>query len=812
MSEVVPDFQALIAQADVLRDAGNMHEAESLYRQILAVQPDHAIAHYKLGVLCARTERLKEAEFAYQEALRYAPAYPEAANNLGMLLFQRGRPDEAERQYRVALAERPDYYEASLNLGNLLAASNRTLEARFFYQRAIDLRPESAVAYQRLGELLQKGDKLREAITVLTQATRLDPDLATAWNTLGVCALNLSRADEAIGHFRRAVAAQPDYLVALKNIALSLNYMIADKLEVFAAHQEVSRVIHALHADKRLTEGFSQSLDPERRIRIGFVSGDLRTHSVSYFLLEVLRALNHHAFEFHAFYVSASEDARSQDFKVLFHHWHGVHYLREADLAATIRAQQIDILIDLAGNTGHNRLEVFCLNAAPLQMAWVGYPNTTALPEIGYRLTDRWADPEGQDDAFYSERLLRLPGGFLCYGPPSDAPPVAPPPVLSRGYITFGSFNQRTKLGAACIAAWSKVLQAVPDSRLVLKSVFGYAEGVLRNSVLEAFEAHGIARDRITLLAAQGTTVEHLGLYAEMDIALDTFPYNGTTTTCEALWMGVPVVALAGDRHVSRVGVSLLNCAGLAELIGRDETDFVRIAVALAHAPQQLVTWREGMRARLQASRLLDAAAMARDLEAVWRELWRDHCRTAPPPTLSSSYQAPDLLRLNIGGTEARAGWLILDIEARTEVDIVCSIEDLSRFDNASCAEIYCAHVLQCLPIASIIGVLQALHRILVPGGRLYLAVPDLDVLAGLMLESELSGAGKFNLMRQMFGMQQTEYDYYRTGLNFDLLQNCLSDVGFSALEHVESFGMFADSSELYVGTTLASLNLIVTK
>ena len=306
----------------------------------------------------------------------------------------------------------------------------------------------------------------------------------------------------------------------------------------------------------------------------------------------------------------------------------------------------------------------------------------------------------------------------------------------------------------------------------------------------------------------------HLDRYAEIDIALDTLPYNGTTTTCEALWMGVPVVTCVGDRHASRVGLSLLQNANLSGLIGRDEDEFVHIAVTLAGDRERLADMRQNMRERLRGSRLLDSAAMARSLEALWRDLWRRHCEMAPAPMSDETAvtESTELLHLNIGGTERREGWTILDIDEREEVDVVCSVHGLSRYEDASCAEIYCSHVLQCLPIADVMVVLQELHRILVPGGTLYLAVPDLDTLAGLFVRPDIAGEQKFELMRLMFGKQETEHDFHKVGLTYDFLANCAGDVGFSELEHVESFGLFDDGSERRFDDILVSLNLVIKK
>ena len=802
-----------IKKADQLRIENRLDEAEQAYREIILKDPDAAWAHYRLGCLLEQLVQPEEAEKAYRESLRVNKNALEVNNTLAIFLARQQRWQEAEWHYRVALAEEPDYYDANLNLGILLQEIHRNIEARYYFNRAVALRPDRAAPYQRLGDAFRNEDRTSEAVAALNKAVELEPNHASAWASLASCYLRLTQIDKALECYRRAAEISPTFLSAFKSAALTVNYKTFAKHEAFSIHQEINKTVERLCEGKGLPPGFLQSLELGRRLKIGFVSGDFRFHSVSYFLFDVLKRLNHHAFEFHAYFTSPTEDSRTAEFKVLFHHWHKVSTLSFHDLARKVREHRIDILIDLSGNTSNGRTEAFALRPAPIQMTWIGYPNTSGISAMDYRLVDAWTDPEGVDDEFYTESRLRLPGCFLSYTPLQTAPPVATLPALERGYITFGSFNQRTKLSARCIRLWSRVLAAVPESRVVLKSISGYSEEVFRDTVFEQFEEYGIERARVTLLTSDINAVAHLERYAEIDIALDTIPYNGTTTTCEALWMGVPVVTCVGDRHASRVGLSLLNNANLAELIGKDDDEFVRIATDLASDLEYLAQMRAQMRERLSGSRLLDSGAMALALETLWRDLWHRYCETAPLPVLDetlSSKEEP--LRLHIGGEERRDGWTILDIDEREEVDVVCSILGLNRYDDESVTEVYCSHVLQCLPIADVIGVLQEMHRILIPGGVLFLAVPDLDALSALFTIPEISGERKFELMRLMFGRQKTEHDFYRVGLTYDFLDNCAGDVGFSELSHVESFGLFDDSSELRFGDNLVSLNLIIKK
>lgn len=803
---------AAMDKAESLRDQGLLAEAEAEYRRLIETAPEFAQAHYKLGVVLDRAQRNEDAEAAYREALRLERFHPEAANNLGLMLRKQQKMSEAKEHFLLALGERPDYLEAMLNLANILLGEERLTEARYYYRRALEIAPDDARALQGLGETLRRHDRYEEAIETLRRGTQADPSNAPSWNSLGLCFLSLSEVRQSLVYFRSAVKADPDFMPARQNVAMAQNFIHTGKQEGYAANVEVARTARERLSGHPLPAGFPQSRDPQRRLRVGFVSGDFRRHSVAYFMFGLMQQLDHRNFEYHAYFTAPVGDARTRDFIPLFHHWHHVHGMPSHKIAQQIRNQRIDILIDLAGYTNHSITQVFVLRPAPVQINWLGYPNTTGMKEIDYRFTDAWADPEGSDDEFYSEQRVRLPNTFLAYTPYENAPPVAPAPALKNGFVTFGSFNQRTKMSAECVALWSRVLLAVPGSRLLLKSISGMGQESVRESLIAEFVSHGIAPERLELLPSERTVEAHLGRYAEMDIALDTIPYNGTTTTCEALWMGVPVIGLAGDRHASRVTVSILNNVGLAELLARDEDEFVAVAVALAGDKTRLSSLREGMRARLQSSPLFDSRAMARNLEQTWRTLWQTFCVNDPVPAQVEREAGVALHRLDIGGVEKREGWTLVDIEAREDADVQADIRDLNMFENESCAEIYCSHVLQCLPCGDVLDALQELHRLLVPGGRLYLAVPDLDALSGFLASEHLGEAAKFDVMRRLFGMQQHDNDFYRTGINFDFMVAYLSDIGFAGAEHVESFGLYDDGSEQRIDGMLVSLNLIVTK
>ena len=350
-------------------------------------------------------------------------------------------------------------------------------------------------------------------------------------------------------------------------------------------------------------------------VKIGYVSGDFRRHSVSHFLLPVFRHHDRTAFEIHGYSNNALTDDVTERLTALADGWRLIFGLDDEAAARMIAEDGIDILVDLSGHTAHNRLSLFARQPAPVQVTWLGYPGSTGLKAIGYRLVDAITDPPGEADAHYSERLVRLDHGFLCYAPLDQAPAPVPRP---EGPIRFGSFNNPAKLSPATLDLWVKVLEAVDGSELLLKGR-PFADPKVRQALLTRFGKRGIASDRIVLLEHIAAPEQHLAAYGEMDIALDPFPYNGTTTTCEALWMGVPVVTLLGDRHSARVGASLLTQVGLDSLIAHTPQDYIRLAADLAADYRRRAGLRGKLRAMMQNSPLCDGPGFTRRLENAYR-------------------------------------------------------------------------------------------------------------------------------------------------------------------------------------------------
>lgn len=594
----------------------------------------------------------------YAEALKIRPAFPEALNNYGIALKDLGRLDDAIASYRKALEYQPDTAELWNNLGDALHANGDLRAAVMHYERAVSLRPDYGVAWRNLGDARSELGELDAAENCYRTAIAHAPDLDARLSptALGLrevrtrfarAVKSLEAADAGIPGFakaywdlgagieapvgcRKQVQQVYDYAADLRQryaaqlsaLLLAMHYEAGTPAEeMFRAHGEAERFYGRLPRRRAL----GIDCNPDRRLRIGYVSADLRTHSVAYFLSSAFRCRDAANIEIYCYSNASDEDEQTQRFRDAAAAWRPIVGKSDSDVAELIRNDEIDILVDLSGHTNGNRLGVFARRAAPIQVTWLGYPDTTGLTTIDYRITDALIDPPGPADELSSETLVRLPSGLHNYSPPLDAPPPSPPPCVAQGYITFGSFNNLIKVNDETLDVWSRLLQQVSGSRLVLKSKWLGLPG-MRERMHRLFEARGIARDRIDLMGQQTSIGEHLDIYSRVDIGLDTFPYTGATTTCEALWMGVPVVTLAGDRHVARVGVSLLTRIGLPELVARSPDEYVAAASALAADRAKLAVLRAGLRQQFQASPLCDHDRFTRDLEAAYRRIWRHWC------------------------------------------------------------------------------------------------------------------------------------------------------------------------------------------
>lgn len=613
---------ARFAAALAAHQIGQLGDAEAGYRAVLDQEPGHAHANNNLGILLRAAGRFDEAIDCYRSAIAVMPEDPGMRSNLACLLSDLNRKAEAAALLTVALALRPDYAEGFFNLSNVLRGLGNVPRGRAACSRALILRPDFAEALANYGDFLKGDGELSAAAENFMAALRLRPTMVEAFNNLGETLKEQGRVEDAINVFQAALSHHPNHALIHSNLLFALHYTPAASPDIIhAAHVEWGE----RHAKPLLSASprFSNDRSPDRRLRIGYVSPDFCTHSCAFFSEPLLRSHDRGAVEIVCFPTSRREDATTARFKALSDRWVPLTGLDDAAAAALIVRHGIDILVDLAGHTGDNRLLVFARRPAPIQATWLGYPNTTGLPMMDFRITDGIADPMNSTDRWHSERLARLPGGFLAFQPALPVEPCPVPPSVAAGHITFGSFNNLSKVTPAVVRVWAEILRRVPNARLIIKSK-PLGDPATRERYAGLFEAHGVARHRVDLLTRIDPASNHFRAYDRLDIALDPFPYNGTTTTCEALWMGVPVVSVLGTHHVARVGASILVQCGLTDLVAGDEADYVRRAVELAQDPVRLAALRAGMTARLAASSLTDYTGFARKMEAAYRAMWRD--------------------------------------------------------------------------------------------------------------------------------------------------------------------------------------------
>ena len=530
--------------------------------------------------------------------------------------WKRGVSASGVKVLTVAHENTDIFYHDALRLraGGLLA------EAADMLRKVLAAVPDHFPARVELGNTLYSQALMNDAIEQYREALRLNPRPAIVHNNLGIVFQEQGRTDEAIGEYRRALELDPGYTMAHSNLLRCLNFHPAlGNEQLFEAHKSFETLHGSLRRPRSIS--FTNSRDPDRQLRIGYVSPDLGNHSVAYFVTSVFPNHDRSGFEVFCYSDRDKEDESGRKIRQGVDVWRKTAGIDDDTLFQLIRRDAVDILVDLAGHTGGNRLPLFALRPAPVQVTWLGYPNTTGLSAMDYRIVDGVTDPAGDADRYHSETLIRLPSGFLCFDPPAKAPEVTPLPMLRNGFVTFGSFNALAKITDEAIALWCRMLARVPGARILFKNKCLFDEQT-RNRLIGRFEAQGISGDRVMMTPYTLTTEEHLACYGHLDISLDTFPYNGTTTTCESLWMGVPVVGPMGNRHAARVTASILTRLGLDSLVGSNADECVEVAVHLAGRPELLETLRKGLRDRIRRSPLCDGKAFARELENAYRNIW----------------------------------------------------------------------------------------------------------------------------------------------------------------------------------------------
>lgn len=562
---------------------------------------------------------------AYEACERGARAwlkeYPDdvaAAYLLGLSLTRMDRVEESLEHLRVAAEQEPPQSDCVVNYGDALFGSGRYVEGTQQMARATRYYPECGPAHAKLAFMLMRCGMLVDAMASCMRSMQLEPNRADVAAVFATCLTSLGRPEEADAWYEKAAGMDTfNYLVQGER-AFHYNYLTEASRE--RALEEHLRYGDMVRWGVCGAEEVKTNLDPNRKLRVGLLSADLGDHPVARFMRAWLEHRNAEEYELYAYSNMAREDAFVDELRPSFTAWRRVRNMDDAAVDGLIRADGIDVLIDLSGLTGGSRLRVMAARPAPLQMTYLGYPNTTGMGEIDYRIVDDLTDPAGEADAFAAEKLLRMPAPFLCWTPPKDAPEVRGRDASAP--FTFGSFNYPGKMSEFTLGLWRRVLEAVPGSRLLLKAK-GFDEPKTMGSVQRRLAECGIDLARVEMRGFADGLASHMANYADVDVALDPYPYHGTTTTCEALWMGVPVVSLIGDRHVSRVGLTLLSAVGLPQMAARDPDHYVAIAAMLAARPGPLAALRASLRERMAGSALCDAPGFARKFEGVLRAAWR---------------------------------------------------------------------------------------------------------------------------------------------------------------------------------------------
>jgi protein O-GlcNAc transferase len=541
---------------------------------------------------------------------------------MGNTFQELGKLDDAVSSYQKAISLNPNYVEAHNNLGHTLQKQGRPDEAAISYQRMLELRPNSAETYNNLGVSFHSQGKLDEATVNFHRAIKLKPDRAEIYNNLASVLLDQGKVETAIENCRKALSLKPNYTEASSNLLFAMTrHSGCSPAEYLVEARRYGDMVDA-QANSYTQWAIPLAAQDGHPLRVGLVSGDLRAHPVGFFLENILTHLDPSRLELVAYVTDPREDMLTSRIKSSFSAWNYVRDLSDEVLARKIHKDGIHILIDMAGHTAGNRLPVFAWKPAPVQLSWLGYWASTGVPGMDYLLADRISVPESHQ-AHFTETIWYLPDTRLCFTPPANSTriPLSPLPRMHKGYITFGSFQKLGKINEGVLALWSKVFCALPDARLRLQN--GQMNcPVAREQIRDQLAKFGIAPERVTLekdIHREG----YLAAYDEVDIILDTFPFPGGTTTCEALWMGVPTLTLAGNTLVSRQGVSILACAGLEEWIAGNEDDFVARAVAYATDVNRLAQLRTELRQKVLDSPLFDGFRFARQLENALQNIWQ---------------------------------------------------------------------------------------------------------------------------------------------------------------------------------------------
>lgn len=617
--DLAPDFADALQMLGVVASLKGRHdEAVALISKAIDINPRFAGYHFNLAKAREGLGEDSSAERAYRRAIQLEPGNPSAWLNLSSLMLRRPDFEAAAKLASEAQRLRPDSVAALNNLGVALShLVDHEADAERALRHALKLDPKRAETHVNLARLLSLQDRYEEATPLLRKAVSLAPASAEAYNNLANTLKYEGRLDEALDCSRKALELKPN-AGSHSQLLFNLNYY--PKITPDALFRE--HVAWAARHASGLAEARKPCLNERtsnRKLRIGYLSPDFRKHPVATFLQGIIPAHDRERFEVFCYASVMKSDELTDWFKARCDTWRDILGMADDQIAERIRADRIDILVELAGHTSGNRLLALARKPAPVQVSYLGYLGTTGLDAIDYKLTDAMTDPPGLTDSFYTEKLVRLPQGMWCYTAPEDAPDLAPIPSLRKGHITFASFNNSAKITPEVVAVWSQILRRVGDARLIMLTK---GEGNVHEHFRSEFARHGIAPERLDLRSRM-IFPDFLALHNEVDIALDPFPYTGATTTCHALWMGVPVLTLPADRPFSRSSAGILSILEMGDWIARSEENYVEIAVAKAEDQEGLRRLRPGLRERMRKSPLMDGDAFTRGLEEAYRRMWR---------------------------------------------------------------------------------------------------------------------------------------------------------------------------------------------
>ncbi|KAJ4779639.1 UDP-N-acetylglucosamine--peptide N-acetylglucosaminyltransferase 110 kDa subunit [Rhynchospora pubera] len=646
----------------IYKNRGELEAAIACYERCLTISPNFeiaknnmAIALTDLGTKVKLEGDINQGVAYYKKALYYNWHYADAMYNLGVAYGEMLKFEMAIVFYELALHFNPRCAEACNNLGVIYKDRDNLDKAVECYQMALSIKPNFSQSLNNLGVVYTVQGKMDAAASMIEKAIAANPTYAEAYNNLGVLYRDAGNIALAIDSYEKCLQIDPDSRNAGQNRLLALNYIdegIDDKL--YEAHREWGRRFMKLFTQY---DSWENPKDLDRPLVIGYVSPDYFTHSVSYFIEAPLSCHDYTNYKVIVYSAVVKADAKTLKFKdkVLKKGgtWRDIYGIDEKKIASLVREDKIDILVELTGHTANNKLGTMACRPAPIQVTWIGYPNTTGLPTIDYRISDPLADPVTTKQK-HVEELVRLPECFLCYTPSPEAGPVCPTPALSNGFVTFGSFNNLAKITPKVLRVWARILCAVPNSRLVVKCKPFCCDSV-RQRFLTTLEQLGLEPLRVDLLPLILLNHDHMQAYSLMDISLDTFPYAGTTTTCESLYMGVPCVTMAGSVHAHNVGVSLLSNIGLGRLVGKSEEEYIKVAIDLASDVSALQNLRMSLRDLMLKSPMCNGEKFTRGLESAYRDMWHRYCRGDVPSLSRAELLKPDSLPVPVKGPDGGA-------------------------------------------------------------------------------------------------------------------------------------------------------------